>query len=111
MENGLKMNNDAINGLKAVIIRSNMAGVHYGYMKECKDTLSGRIVTLVNTRRVWAWSGAATLSQMALEGVKDPENCKFSVRIAEIEIVGVVEIIPLTSEALENLNAVPEWRC
>lgn len=104
--------NEVINsdGLKAVIIRSYAAGVHYGYLKEVEDTLSGRVVKLVNTRRIWYWSGASSLSQMALEGVKDPDLCKFSVEIPENEIVNVIEIIPISEEALENLNSVPVWR-
>jgi len=44
-----------------------------GYLKAVK----GRKVELVNARRLWYWSGAASLSQMALEGVKNPDTCKF----------------------------------
>lgn len=99
-----------VNGLKAVLIRSYASGVHFGYLKEYKDTISGRVVTLLNSRRVWSWVGACSLSQMALEGVKNPDGCKFSVVIPEIEIVNVIEIIPLTREAFENLYSVWEWK-
>jgi len=98
-----------VNGLKPVLIRSYAAGVHYGYLKSEKFTSSGKVVVLVNTRRIWYWDGAASLSQLALEGVKKPENCKFSVTIAENEIINVIETIPLTEEALTNLNNVPSW--
>lgn len=52
--------NEVINadGLKAALIRSYAAGVHFGYLKEQADTLSGRVVKLINARRVWYWSGA-----------------------------------------------------
>lgn len=99
-----------VNGLEAVLIRSYASGVHFGYLKEYKDTLSGRVVTLLNSRRVWSWVGACSLSQMALEGVKNHDECKFSVAIPEIEIVNVIEIIPLTREAFENLYSVQEWK-
>lgn len=104
--------NEVINadGLKAVIIRSYASGVHYGYLKEYEDTLSGRVVKLVNTRRVWSWYGASSLSQMALEGVKNPDKCKFSVEIPENEIVNVIEIIPISENALKILNSVPVWK-
>lgn len=103
---------EAINteGLKAVLIRSYAAGVHFGFLKEVTDTLSGRVVKLIKTRRIWSWSGAASLSQMALEGVKDPDNCKFSVEIPENEIVNVIEILPLSEYAYNNLNDVKEWK-
>ena len=96
-------------GLKVVLIRSYAAGVHYGYLKSEEFTSSGKVVTLVNTRRIWYWDGAASLSQMALSGVTKPENCKFSVAIAENEIVNVIETIPLTYNALHNLNNVASW--
>lgn len=104
--------NEVVNtdGLKAVIIRSYAAGVHYGYLKEVEDTLSGRVAKLVNTRRIWYWSGAASLSQMALEGVKNSNDCKFSVEIPENEIVNVIEIIPISESALKILNSVPVWK-
>lgn len=97
-------------GLKAVLIRSYASGVHYGYLKDWIDTPAGRVVKLVNSRRCWSWSGAATLSQMALEGVKAPNGCKFSVSIPVIEIVNVIEVMYLTEEALANLNKVPVWK-
>ena len=97
-------------GLRAVLIRSYAAGVHFGYLAEEKFTESGKVVKLINTRRVWYWDGAASLSQMALSGVTKPENCKFSVEIAENEIVNVLETIPLTKESLENLYGVKVWK-
>lgn len=97
-------------GLKPVLVRSYAAGVHFGLLKSEKFTESGKVVVLVNTRRVWYWDGAASLSQMAAEGVKNPENCKFSVPLEENEIVNVIETIPLTDKAFSNLKNVPVWK-
>ena len=97
-------------GLKAVLIRSDKAGVFFGFLKESNATAAGLIVKLLNTRRVYYWDGAASLSQMALEGVTKPKNCKFSVTLAEHQIVGVIEILPLTDKAYSNLNSVEIWR-
>lgn len=95
---------------KYVLIRSYAAGVHFGELVKEEFTPSGKVVVLANTRRVFYWDGAASLSQMALEGVKVPLNCKFSVVLPENEIVNVIETIPLTENARLNLYAVPEWR-
>lgn len=97
-------------GLKPVLIRSYAAGVHFGYLKSEKFTEAGKVVVLVKTRRVWYWDGAASLSQMALEGVSKPDKCKFSVEIAENEIVNVIETLPLTEKACNNLYKVSIWR-
>jgi hypothetical protein len=95
---------------KAVLIRSRDAGVHFGTLVSEEFTPSGKVVVLENTRRVWYWDGAASLSQMALEGVTQPQNCKFSVPITENEIVNVIETLTLTETAFSNLNTVPVWK-
>jgi hypothetical protein len=113
MINGVKYvpeNNLSVDGMKPVLIRSFAAGVHFGYLKSEQFTPSGKVVVLSNTRRVWYWSGAASLSQMANEGVKNPKDCNFSVIVAENEIVNVLETIPLTEIALKNLYEVPIWK-
>ena len=50
------------------------------------------------------------LSQMALEGVKKPENCKVSVILPENEIVNVIETIPLSDDAVINLFKIVIWK-
>lgn len=97
-------------GLDAVLIRSRDAGVHFGFLESAEFTPAGKVVTLVKTRRVWYWSGAASLSQMALEGVKKPGDCKFSVEIERNEIVNVIETLPLTEAAFKNLKSVAVWK-
>lgn len=95
---------------KKVLIRSYAAGVHFGTLKSEEFTPSGKVVVLTNTRRVWYWSGAASLSQMANEGVKNPDACKFSVVVPENEIVNVIETIQLSDAAISNLESVPVWK-
>jgi len=93
-----------------VVVRAVNAGVFYGKLdsKEITDGVVG--VKLTNARRIWFWSGAASLSQLAKEGVKNPGNCKFSVKTDEHYVFGVCEIIPVTPEALKILDNVPDWR-
>lgn len=88
------------------IVRADRAGVFYGGIKERK----GSEVTMTNVRRVWYWSGANSLSQLAMEGVKNPEDCKITMPVAEMVILGVIEIIPCTEVAINNLDAVKEWK-
>lgn len=95
-----------IAGMKYVLIRTFSAGVHVGYLAE----RNGKEVKLFNTRRIWYWDGAASLSQIALEGVKKPLNCRFSVVLPEIELTEAIEIIPVTKEAQENIAAVGVWK-
>lgn len=97
-------------GMKAVLIRSYAGGVHFGFLKSGEFTLSGKVVVLINSRRVWYWDGAASLSQMAVEGVNKPENCKFSVIVEENEIVNVIETLTLTEKAFNNLSKVAIWK-
>lgn len=91
---------------KYYIIRADKAGVFAGNIKE----RNGSEVTLTNARRIWYWEGAASLSQMALEGVKYPKKCRFTVTVPEITILGVIEIIPCTDEAERCIKGVEEWR-
>ena len=89
-----------------VIIRAHSAGVFAGYLKrKIRDE-----VTLTDARRLWKWDGAATISQLAMEGVTAPQNCKFPRAVDEITILGVIEIIPTTKAARDSINSVPVWK-
>lgn len=92
---------------KKVIIRGNRSGVEYGTLKEWDG---GSVVELTDARRLWFWKGAASLSQLAKEGVKNPENCKFTVYVESIVILDAIEIIPCTEEAVTNIESVAEWK-
>ena len=98
----------AINNLigKRVIVRAHGAGVFYGTLNE----VEGNTVELTNCRRLWYWDGAASLSQLAAEGVKAPQNCKFTVTVDSIVILNVIEIIPATDEAQTSIENVRVWK-
>jgi len=91
---------------KRVIIRANGAGVFYGTLNE----VEGNTVELLNCRRLWYWDGAASLSQLAAEGVKAPKKCKFTVFVESIIILNVIEIIPATEEAQTSIENVAVWK-
>ena len=91
---------------KKVIIRADRAGVFFGTLKE----KCGNEVTLTNARRLWYWDGAASLSQLAVDGTVRADNCKFTVTVPEITILGVIEIIPCTDKAINSIKGVREWK-
>lgn len=92
-------------GLPYVIIRADRAGVFAGYLVEDNDTT----VVLHNARRLWYWSGAASLSQLANEGVKKPNDCKFPAPNKKIKVTGVIENIPCTEIAQKIIEGVKVW--
>lgn len=97
------------NANKFYIIRTYSAGVWFGNIKE----KNGSEVTITNARRLWYWSGAASLSQLAIEGTKRPNECKFTMTIKDEDGVclpQMIEILPCTNEAVNNINSVKEWK-
>jgi hypothetical protein len=91
-------------GMEYVIVRTYSAGVHAGYL----ESRNGKEVTLRNSRRIWYWKGAASLSQMAVGGVSYPDECKFSVPVDKIILTEAIEIIPCTIRAMDNIKRVVE---
>lgn len=90
-----------------IIVRAESAGVFYGTFGDVSDDC--RVVTLINARRLWYWSGAASLSELAVRGVARPDNCKFPTPVPSIVVTGVIEMIETTPEAQASIEAVPEW--
>lgn len=90
-----------------VIIRTESSGVHYGTIT--KFDHHDRVVTLRDSRRIWFWAGAATLSELALAGPARPDACKFPAAVPEITVLGVIEVIPVSAAAQAAIEQVPVW--
>lgn len=88
------------------IIRGDRSGVFFGKIGE----RNGREVEILDCRRLWFWSGAASLSQLAAEGIKRPSDCKFTVTVPSLTVLDAIEVIPCSAAAAENIKAVPEWK-
>jgi len=89
-----------------VLVRTYSAGVFAGYLESRKE----QEVVLRNARRIWYWDGAASLSQLAMEGTNKPENCKFPCEVDIITLFQVIEIILCTNEAKKSIKGVPVWK-
>jgi hypothetical protein len=92
--------------MKYVLVRTYSAGVFVGYLKSKKDAE----VVLTNARRLWYWDGASSLSQLAMEGVTKPQNCKFPCEVSEVTLLNTIEIIPVTEKAKESISKVAIWK-
>jgi len=90
---------------KYVIVRTYSAGVFAGVLQ----SRDGKEVILHQARRLWYWDGAASLSQLAMEGVKAPQNCKFPVAVDRIVLTEAIEIIDATEVARKSIEGVKIW--
>lgn len=91
---------------KYCMVRTYSAGVFAGTLAK-RD---GAEALLTNARRIWYWSGAASLSQLATEGTSKPRDCKFPVAVDSVLLIGVIEIIPITETAATSIAKVPVWK-
>lgn len=91
---------------KWYIVRGDRSGVFFGHIAKRE----GREVEMTDARQIWYWSGAANLLQMAAEGVKKPESCKFTQSVSSLTLADAIEVLPCTDEAAACISGVPEWR-
>ena len=89
-----------------VIVRTYSAGAFAGTL-ESRD---GKEVVLTDARRLWYWKGAASLSQLAVEGTSAPGECKFPVAVPRVELTEAIEILDVTEAARKSIESVKPWR-
>ena len=88
-----------------IIVRTYSAGVFAGYLQK----RTGKEVTLTKARRLWKWSGAASLSQLAMEGVSRPKDCMFPCEVDRVTLLEAIEILDVTEAAKKSIAAVEVW--
>lgn len=91
---------------KYVIVRTYSAGVFAGTI----ESRSGQEVVLTNARRLWYWAGAASLSQLAVDGTSRPGDCKFPVAVPRVELLQAIEILDVTEKAKTSIEGVKVWQ-
>lgn len=89
-----------------IICRTYSAGVFAGTLVSRK----GQEVELKQARRLWYWDGAASLSQLAMEGVTKPENCKFPCEVSSVVLLNAIELLPVTKQARASIAQVAIWK-
>lgn len=84
-------------------------GVFAGELHE-DSTETKKII--LNARRIWYWSGASSLSQLAVDGTSRPHECKFPVEVSRVELTSPngFEILDVTQKARESIRSVPIWK-
>lgn len=82
-----------------VVVRTYSAGVHCGELVE----FQGTCVILANARRIWSWSEAFSLNEVANKGVG--EDSRISDPTEKIMLTQAIEVIVVTNEnAKRNLQ-------
>jgi len=93
-------------GMEYVIVRTYSAGVFAGYLEK----RNGQEVVMRQARRIWYWAGAASLSQLAIDGTSSPDTCKFPEAVNRVELLQAIEILEVTKKAKASIEAVKVWK-
>ena len=102
----VKQQAEQLDGMDYVIVRTYSAGVFAGYLSR-RD---GKEAELKKARRIWYWDGAASLSQLAMEGTKKPDNCKFPCEVDSVTLTEAIEILKCTEAARISIQEVLVWK-
>jgi len=109
-EDSIKQNEQEFsNEMQCVIVRSYDAGVFCGYLEQNVDYSKTDTVKLYNARRLWRWSGAASLSQLCIDGVANKTECKFPCVVEWVVLNRVCEILPCSVVAKKSIDEVLIW--
>lgn len=95
---------------KICLVRSYASGVHFGEVIDEFFTAAGKVVILKDSRRIHYWSGAASLTQIANDGIKNKDSSRLTQILPEIEVVNVCETIPISQKAIKQLESHPIWQ-
>lgn len=88
-----------------VVVRGRDSGAFFGRLVHRE----GQAVELHDTRRIWYWDGAASLSELAKYGVAQPDNCKFPEAVRSHLVLDAIEVILATEDAVASIEQVPIW--
>jgi hypothetical protein len=91
-------------GKTLCVVRTYSAGVFYGWVNY--EDADGFNIEIFEAVRIWKWDGAFTLSEVATNGVKQTENCKFGVELPVVKINRWIELIPMSEKAITSLNKI-----
>ena len=90
---------------KYCIVRCRNAGVHAGIVKQA----NAEFIELEDSRRLWFWKSAFTLSEAAKEGVTNESKIATPLGILVIPINDVCELIPTSDNARKSIEGAKEY--
>lgn len=102
-----------VDGLEYKIFRTYSSGVFGGYLASKENSVGHYRCVVKKARRFHYWEGAASLSQLAEDGIKESKksNCRFAMELSgDLELPNVVEIISVTAKAKISIDGVPVWK-
>ena len=91
---------------KYVIVRDDKAGVFFGILSKKENNE----LTLTEVRKIYHWSGANTVEDLAMFGVKNPEDCRITVKVPLIVLSNFNQILPCSEESIKSLGNVFVWK-
>lgn len=91
---------------KYYIIRGDRSGVFFGQIAG----RNGQEVELRNVRKLWYWDGACAVEQLAVDGVTEPNDCKFTVVVPEMIVTDAIQILPCSDKAVQILAGAKAWK-
>lgn len=108
LEEFVEKNSENKNTENYVIVRTYAMGVFAGYLNE---TSTETVKILNKARRIWYWDGAASLSELAINGTSKPENCKFPCEVDQVELTSPqgFELLRVTEKAKKSIESVKIW--
>jgi hypothetical protein len=89
------------------IVRTYSAGVFAGNMDGWDGSKQGTVMSAI---RIWYWKGAASLSQLAMEGTKNPDGCNFAMPVDRVHLTEIIEVLPCTVAAYNSITGVKSWK-
>ena len=97
---------ELVRGMAYCIVRGYQSVVWAGYVKSQEGTK----VVLLNVRNIWYWKGAASLSQLSQEGIKDLSDSKITQEIPEFTMLDANSILPCSEAAKKLIAESPVWK-
>ena len=89
---------------KYCIARCRNAGVHAGIV----ESMDNNILVLKDSRRMWYWKSAFTLSECATKGIESDSKIACVVDIVIIPVCDIGEIIPCSENAEKTIKGARE---
>lgn len=92
---------------KKCIIRGYASGVHFGEVVSVAENGGRSRVELKNSRRIYRWFGAFTLSEIARNGIKN--TSKVSIEVPQTFIDDAIEFIPTNETSAKIIEEIQPY--